>query len=83
MPQLPGNIRKERAARLREAGDAAVARHLSGRVGVSDNVLVEQPGFGRTEGFAPVRTPEFLSEGAIATLRLTGIADNHLLAEAA
>ena len=41
MPQLPGPMRRERAARLREAGEAARARHFAGRVGARIEVVVE------------------------------------------
>ncbi len=54
MPQLPGARRKERAARLRAAGDAALARFLDRRVGTTASVLVEKEGFGHSEHFAPV-----------------------------
>ena len=36
---------------------------------------MERSGFGRTEGFAPVRTPDDAPEGSIATMRLTGVAE--------
>ncbi|HJT14880.1 MAG TPA: tRNA (N(6)-L-threonylcarbamoyladenosine(37)-C(2))-methylthiotransferase MtaB, partial [Dongiaceae bacterium] len=35
MPQLAGPVRKERAARLRAAGQQALSRYLSGRVGAA------------------------------------------------
>ncbi len=78
MPQLPGNLRKERAARLRAAGEAAVARYLSSRIGREEHVLIEKPGLGRTEGFAPVRLDPALTEGAIAARTITGVAGQHL-----
>lgn len=55
MPQVAPELRKERAARLRAAGDKALARFLSGRVGSLAHVLVEAPGRGRSEHYAPVR----------------------------
>ncbi len=54
MPQLDGALVKARAAELRAAGDAALARHLAGHVGRTAGVLVEKPGFGRLADFAPV-----------------------------
>lgn len=54
MPQVPGAAIRDRAARLRAAGKAAVARHLSAQVGKSHNVLLENPRMGRTEHFAEV-----------------------------
>jgi threonylcarbamoyladenosine tRNA methylthiotransferase MtaB len=55
MPQLARKIVKERAARLREVGDAAHARHLDRLVGTRQSLLVEQDGIGRTEGFTLAR----------------------------
>ncbi len=80
MPQMSGTIRKERAGRLREAGERAVAAHLASRIGKTEQVLVERSGFGRTEGFAPVRTPDTLAESSIARLTINGHAAGHLTA---
>src|SRR5690606_5504126 len=44
MPQVPVAARRERAARLRAAGDAALGRFLAGRVGRTVSVLVEDQG---------------------------------------
>ena len=55
MPQLDRALVKERAARLREAGDAALNRHLDRRAGTAARALVEKPGFARDEDFTPVR----------------------------
>jgi threonylcarbamoyladenosine tRNA methylthiotransferase MtaB len=55
MPQVEPAIRKERARRLREAGDAAASRHLERCVGTRVSVLVERDDLGRTEDFAEIR----------------------------
>ncbi|HYB11347.1 MAG TPA: tRNA (N(6)-L-threonylcarbamoyladenosine(37)-C(2))-methylthiotransferase MtaB [Alphaproteobacteria bacterium] len=55
MPQVPVEIRKARALHLRTAGEAALARFLAGRVGTDVDVLVEKPGRGRSEHYAPTR----------------------------
>jgi threonylcarbamoyladenosine tRNA methylthiotransferase MtaB len=83
MPQLPGPLRKERAARLREAGAAAVSRYLASRIGQAEQILVERPGFGRTEGFAPVATDPTLGEGEISAGIVERVADNQLVLRAA
>jgi threonylcarbamoyladenosine tRNA methylthiotransferase MtaB len=54
MPQVPRDVVKARAARLRAVGEAALARRLAAERGARRSVLVEQPGFGRTEHFLPV-----------------------------
>ncbi|MER9999852.1 tRNA (N(6)-L-threonylcarbamoyladenosine(37)-C(2))-methylthiotransferase MtaB [Mesorhizobium sp. M0051] len=51
MPQLRRELVKQRAARLRAAGDAAYIRHLSSLSGTRQSILVERDGLGRTEGF--------------------------------
>ncbi|HAX91618.1 MAG TPA: tRNA (N(6)-L-threonylcarbamoyladenosine(37)-C(2))-methylthiotransferase MtaB [Rhodospirillaceae bacterium] len=55
MPQVPMDIRRARAAKLREIGERAVAAHLDGLVGQRLAVHVEQPLLARTPTFAPVR----------------------------
>jgi threonylcarbamoyladenosine tRNA methylthiotransferase MtaB len=55
MPQLPKSIRQERAARLRAAGEHALARFLERQIGRTAQILVERDGRGRSETFAPFR----------------------------
>jgi threonylcarbamoyladenosine tRNA methylthiotransferase MtaB len=57
MPQVAPEVARTRAARLREAGLAALARHLDAQVGRKIRVLAERGGKGRAEDFTPVRTP--------------------------
>jgi len=54
MPQLPRDIVKERAKRLREAADAAWLRHMNSLVGTRQDVLIERDRLGRTEDFSLV-----------------------------
>ncbi|MGH6988645.1 MAG: tRNA (N(6)-L-threonylcarbamoyladenosine(37)-C(2))-methylthiotransferase MtaB, partial [Stellaceae bacterium] len=70
MPQLPRQLIRSRAAALRAAGAAALERSLASRVGMIADTLIERPGFGRTEHYAPVRCPPDLTAGAVARLRL-------------
>src|SRR5690606_1786531 len=51
MPQVDRAVVKERAARLRRAGEAAYRRHLAALAGTRQRILVEREGLGRTEGF--------------------------------
>ena len=77
MPQVPVQIRKARAARLRDTGAAALAAFLESRVGTTARVLVEKPGFGRSEHYAPVETPAG-APGEILPLNITGAARGRL-----
>ena len=79
MPSLPRQVRKERAARLRQAGAAAAADFLDSLVGSASSVLVESPGRGRTEHYAPVATRADLAAGSIHSLVLTGRDGDRLL----
>ncbi len=51
MPQVRRELVKQRAARLRAAGEAAYQRHLSSLAGTRQSILIERDGLGRTEGF--------------------------------
>jgi threonylcarbamoyladenosine tRNA methylthiotransferase MtaB len=54
MPQVASGAIKERAARLRAAGEAALAKRLAAEVGATREVLIESTTTGRTEHFLPV-----------------------------
>ena len=83
MPQVAPEVRKSRAAALRSAGEAALARHLRSRVGRTEAVLMETGTTGRTETFASARLAETQVPGNIVAARVTGIDGAHLVAEAA
>jgi threonylcarbamoyladenosine tRNA methylthiotransferase MtaB len=57
MPQVAPEVARARAARLREAGAATLARHLDAQVGRRITVLAERGGTGRAEDFTPVHLP--------------------------
>jgi threonylcarbamoyladenosine tRNA methylthiotransferase MtaB len=54
MPQVAGGAIKERAKRLRAAGDAALQQRLASEVGAVRDVLIESATAGRTEHYVPV-----------------------------
>lgn len=62
MPQPDRTLIKQRAARLREAGAAALERHLARWVGREAHALVEKEGFARLPDFTGVRLPFSLAE---------------------
>ncbi len=80
MPKVPKFLRKERAARLRAAGDKALERFLISRVGKIENVLIEKPGLGHSEHFASVKTSAG-APGEIIATKISGIQKGCLLAE--
>jgi threonylcarbamoyladenosine tRNA methylthiotransferase MtaB len=54
MPQVAGGAVKERARRLRAAGEVALRKRLASEVGAIRNVLIESATSGRTEHYLPV-----------------------------
>ena len=80
MPQVPGEIVRERAARLRAAGAAALLRHLDGEVGAHRTVLTERGGLGRTEAFTPVRLSAEVEPGVLRDVTIAGHDGRTLLA---
>lgn len=83
MPQLPVELRKARAALLRQTADAALERFLSRRIGMEAQILVEQEGVGRDETYAPVVLPDHLTKGSIIAARIAAARDGKLWLEAA
>jgi threonylcarbamoyladenosine tRNA methylthiotransferase MtaB len=54
MPQVEGGVIRERAKRLRAAGEAALRNRLAAEIGKTREVLIESATQGRTEHFLPV-----------------------------
>ncbi len=65
--QVNGSIIKERAARLRAAGEEQITKHLSAQVGKTHHILMENPTMGRTEQFTEVTFNSTQTEGQIVT----------------
>ncbi|GGM09356.1 tRNA (N(6)-L-threonylcarbamoyladenosine(37)-C(2))-methylthiotransferase MtaB [Pseudooceanicola nanhaiensis] len=80
MPQVNGVAIKERAARLRAAGQVAAQAHHAAQVGRDHAVLMESPRMGRTAQFAEVHFGTDQPEGAIVTARIRGAGATGLLA---
>jgi len=81
MPQVPGGTVKDRAARLRAAGAAALSAFLASRVGAMAEVLVEKPGLARSEQFAEVEVDPSLAAGTLARVRIDAVSGDRLVAE--
>ncbi|MEC7668872.1 MAG: tRNA (N(6)-L-threonylcarbamoyladenosine(37)-C(2))-methylthiotransferase MtaB [Pseudomonadota bacterium] len=80
MPQVNGKAIKDRARRLREAGDLAVERHLSTQVGRTHQVLLEAADMGRTEQFTEVSFATPQPVGQIVEVAIAGHKGGQLLA---
>ena len=80
MPQVERGLVKERARRLREKGEAALARYLAREVGARRRVLTESRALGRTEQFTPVRLNSVIEPGALLDLTIADHNGRQLLA---
>ncbi len=87
MPQVLGNIRKERAQALRALGLARQKQYFTRLLGASARVLVEKSegdnAFGHSDHFAPVALSFGAAPGSIIETRINGATDEHLTAIAA
>ncbi len=72
MPQVGKALAKERAARLRARGDAALIRHLDRQVGRTVAALVEKPGVARAPDFTEIVYGGDGAPGSIVPLRIGG-----------
>jgi len=73
MPPLDGGLIKQRAARLRQAGDEALKRYLQTCMGQTIEVLVEQGKTGHTRHFAPVELTSAPPAGALVNAEVIAI----------
>jgi threonylcarbamoyladenosine tRNA methylthiotransferase MtaB len=71
MPQVAGEIIKDRARRLRGAGEMALQRRLQSEIGASREILVESATQGRTEHFLPVAIDDAVP-GSVHRLAISG-----------
>ena len=78
--QINGTVIKERAARLRAAGETQVEAHLAAQTGRDHAVLMEAPDMGRTEQFTEVRFAASQPVGQIVPARITGFDGQQLTA---
>jgi threonylcarbamoyladenosine tRNA methylthiotransferase MtaB len=83
MPQVPGPVRQQRAARLRAVGLRARARYFAGRVGTTAEVLVEKRDTGRCAWYAPVSLGFAAEPGTLVPVRINAADDERLYAEMA
>jgi threonylcarbamoyladenosine tRNA methylthiotransferase MtaB len=80
MPQVSGDVVKDRARRLRVKGEAALRRHFDAEVGARRCVLTERGGLARTPQFTPVRLAVPAEPGLILNIAIAGHDGRQLLA---
>ena len=80
MPQLAKPLIKERAARLRAAGEAALIRHFDRHLGQVREALIERAAAARLSDFTQVQLERQAGEGGrIVPVRITGHDGKQLL----
>ena len=82
MPQVPCEVIRQRAARLRAAGEIAFAAELSNRIGSETDVLIERPGMGRATFYAAVSFSAPGDAGSVRRMRLVGVSGRNLIGAA-
>ncbi|MFT4253966.1 MAG: tRNA (N(6)-L-threonylcarbamoyladenosine(37)-C(2))-methylthiotransferase MtaB [Caulobacter sp.] len=83
MPPVKGPVIKDRARRLREAGQRGLERHLQAQVGRVLPGLVERDGLARAEDFTEIAFTGEAPAGEIVSFRVTGHDGARVIAERA
>ena len=79
MPQVPKEIRKERAARLRNEGEKQLEKYLHSYVGKTVSAVVEKETTARTDHFASITLDKTHLPGEIIAARVTAVQGNNLV----
>lgn len=81
MPQVNGNITKQRAKMLREAGAAELQKFLNQQIGKNLEVIVEKNGVGKAENFLDVKVlnGENLESGKLVSVNIEAAKANQLI----
>ncbi len=82
MPAVPKPVRRERAARLRDAGAHAARDFFTAQIGRTISLLTEADQTGHSEHFAPVRLAATATPGRLLPARVTGATPEGLTADA-
>jgi threonylcarbamoyladenosine tRNA methylthiotransferase MtaB len=72
MPQVRGDVIRQRARQLRERGDTALRTHLDAQIGTRRRVLTERGNRGRTEQFTQIRFDGPTEPGRLIDARIGG-----------
>ena len=83
MPQVPKQIRKERAAILRAEGIKELHKFFTRNVGKDVNVLVEKNNMAHTENFIPVKLDGEYDIGQIIKAKLDSFEAEYMIAKVA
>jgi threonylcarbamoyladenosine tRNA methylthiotransferase MtaB len=80
MPQVPMNIRKDRAAILRYEGQQELDKFFKQNVGKKVELLVEKNNMAHSENFIPVKLDGEFSSGQLLKAELVSSCDKYMIA---
>ena len=83
MPKVPVEIRRQRAAILREIGKKRLQKSMKNRIGKEAAVVVEKNNFGRCESYFKVKLNRNFNPGTLVPCLITSIDDEFLYADCA
>lgn len=81
MPQVDVNIRKQRAEKLRMAGDEELAKFLDKKIGNLSEAIVEKDNYARCEDFTSVRLQDGFEVGSVVPIRIVANTGLELVGE--
>lgn len=73
MPQVDPQIRKKRAAKLREKAEQQLMSKLKSNINKNMQVIVEKGSFARSENFLPLQLTQKHNEGELISARSVGV----------
>ena len=79
MPVVPGNIRKQRASKLRAAGEKILIRFLNSQIGETVQVLLEKNRRGLSQHYAPVEVDFEATPGDIIAVKINEVCGGRLM----
>jgi len=79
MPSIAMDVRKNRALKLRNAGEKILSDYRYTQIGTTTEALIEKGSRGLNPQFVPVRLNDIFASGGLVKVQITGQADGELI----
>ena len=79
MPQISGEIIRQRAQRLRKIGQKQFNKLMQAEIGKTRNILIEKDGNGRSEHYVPVKFSQKIQAGQIVQAKLQEVKTSYMV----
>jgi threonylcarbamoyladenosine tRNA methylthiotransferase MtaB len=79
MPSIAMDVRKNRALKLRNAGEKILSDYRYTQIGTTTEVLIEKGNRGLNPQFVPVRLNDTFNLGELVKVQIIGQADGELM----